>query len=106
MKRLEWTDLTRRRRVPRFYRGQFVSAYMKSVRLRRPAMYWLGVLWLGNAEPDYLRRRAFCSAAEDNLDVWMMEHTETLPLAKRSGLVWAGPRERLRGPNGARNIPE
>jgi hypothetical protein len=89
MKRLEWSDLTRRRRMVRVYRGQFVSAYMKAVRLRRPedAMYWLGVLWIGNAGADYLRRRVFCSAAEDNLDVWVMEHTERLLSAKRGSLV-------------------
>lgn len=84
----DWEDLKSRRRMIRAYRSWSVSAYMKSIRLRRPedALYWLGVMFMGRAGLDYLRRRVFSSAGEDNCDVWVMEHCERLLLDKAEDL--------------------
>ena len=80
--------------LARAYRGPFASAYMKAVRLNRPedAIYWLTVMHQGHAGDNYLRRRIFGSAGEDNVDTWPTRLCERLfnePPTLET-LLWAG----------------
>src|SRR2546422_3281122 len=84
-------EVVNRGRLPRVYRGQAVSAYMKSIRLGRSAdaMYWFSVLHKANVGSGYIGRRLLASSAEDGLEIDVMIDCERAMTADLEGQLWA-----------------